>query len=111
NEAFRREGAFYLLSLRLLPAIPFVVLNLLMGLTPIRVRTYWWASQLGMLPGTAVYVYAGSQVPSLAVLAERGVGSIATPQVLVALGLLAVFPLAAGWVRGWWTRSRGGVQA
>ena len=111
NEAFRREGAVYLLSLRLFPAMPFFVLNVLMGLTPVRVPTYWWASQLGMLPGTAVFAYAGSQVPSLAVLAERGIGSIATPQVLIALGVLAVFPLAVRWVWRRWNRTRTGAAS
>ena len=56
NENLEREGAFYLFTLRLIPAIPFFVINAVMGLTPMKTWTYWWVSQLGMLPGTIVYV-------------------------------------------------------
>ena len=70
NEAFDREGAFYLFTLRLIPAVPFWAINLVMGLTRIRVITFWWVSQLGMLAGTGVYVYAGSTIPNLAQLAD-----------------------------------------
>ncbi len=97
NEALRREGPFFLFTLRLIPAVPFFVINLVMGLTPIRVRTFWWVSQLGMLAGTTVYVYAGSTVPSLQVLAEHGVQAVITPtqltQLVVAFTMLGVFPL------------------
>ncbi|HCS55692.1 MAG TPA: TVP38/TMEM64 family protein, partial [Planctomycetaceae bacterium] len=62
NQSLEREGAFYLFMLRLIPAVPFFVINVVMGLTPIRARTFWWVSQLGMLPGTAVYVYVGASV-------------------------------------------------
>lgn len=94
NEALKREGAFYLLTLRLIPAVPFFVINLVMGLTPIKTRTYWWISQLGMLPGTAVYVYAGSQFPSLQELAENGTAGILSPQLLIAFVILGLFPIA-----------------
>ena len=93
NEALARDGAVYLFTLRLIPAVPFFVINLVMGLTPLRAATFWWVSQVGMLPGTAVYVYAGSAVPDLQVLAERGLGGIVSPQVLAAFVLLGVFPL------------------
>ena len=56
NEGIEREGAFYLFALRLVPAFPFFMINLAMGLTHIKARTFWWVSQLGMLPGTFVYV-------------------------------------------------------
>ena len=92
------EGAFYLFSLRLIPAVPFFVINLVMGLTPLRVRSFWWVSLVGMLAGTAVYVYAGSRVPNLIVLAEEGVNAVfATDQLIqlgIAFALLGVFPLA-----------------
>ena len=69
-----------------------------MGLTPLKARTYYWVSQLGMLPGTAVYVYAGSRVPNLSTLAEKGAGAVFSPsqltQLLIAFGLLGAFPLA-----------------
>ena len=101
NRALQREGPFYLFSLRLIPAVPFFVINAVMGLTPIPARTFWWVSQVGMLPGTAVYVYAGSSVPGLQRLAEKGVDAVFTPgqltQILVAFVLLGLFPYA---VRG-----------
>ncbi len=97
NEALRREGPFFLFTLRLIPAFPFFVVNLVMGLTPIRVRTFWWASQLGMLPVTIVHIYASSRVPSLEVLAQHGMRAVLTPsqltQIVVALTLLGVLPL------------------
>ena len=76
NDALEREGPFFLFTLRLIPAVPFFIINAVMGPdTPIRTRTFWWVSQLGMLAGTAVYVYAGSRVPSLQTLAEKGVNA------------------------------------
>ncbi|MBU0515928.1 MAG: TVP38/TMEM64 family protein [Proteobacteria bacterium] len=65
NRGIEREGAFYLFTLRLVPIFPFFVINLVMGLTRIRLLTYYWVSQVGMLPGTAVYVYAGAQLGHL----------------------------------------------
>jgi uncharacterized membrane protein YdjX (TVP38/TMEM64 family) len=64
-----------------------------MGLTPIPTRTFWWVSQVGMLPGTIVFVYAGSQFPSLSVLAEKGASGILTPQLFIAFILLGIFPI------------------
>ncbi len=97
NQSLEREGPFYLFSLRLIPAVPFFIINAVMGLTPIRLRTFWWVSQLGMLPGTVVYVYAGSSVPSLQTLADKGVSAAFTPQqltqILIAFVVLGVFPL------------------
>jgi uncharacterized membrane protein YdjX (TVP38/TMEM64 family) len=93
HQSLAREGAFYVFMLRLIPAVPFFVINVVMGLTPVRTRTFWWVSQIGMLPGTAVYVYAGSSVPNLATLAEKGAQGILTVQLFVAFGLLGVMPL------------------
>jgi len=93
NQSLEREGAFYLFMLRLIPAVPFFVINVVMGLTPLRASTFWWVSQLGMLPGTAVYIYAGSSVPDLTTLADQGVGGILSPQLMVAFVLLGVMPL------------------
>ncbi|MEM6778694.1 MAG: TVP38/TMEM64 family protein [Planctomycetota bacterium] len=95
NENLEQEGAFYLFTLRLIPAVPFFVINVVMGLTPMRARTFWWVSQIGMLAGTLVYVYAGTTFPTLAALAERGTSGILTPQLLCAFFALGVFPLAA----------------
>ena len=105
DNAFRKSGAVYLLSLRLIPGIPFFLLNAFMGLTPIRWKTFWWVSQLGMLPATLIFVYAGSTVPDLATLKERGLSSILRPPFIVALCLLGSLPLVVAWLRrGHWLR-------
>ncbi|MEE2638733.1 MAG: TVP38/TMEM64 family protein [Acidobacteriota bacterium] len=93
NDALVRDGAFYLFTLRLVPGVPFFVINLVMGLTSLRLGTFWWVSQVGMLPGTAVYVYAGATVPDLQTLNEASVDGILTPQIVAAFVLLGVFPL------------------
>lgn len=97
--ALAAEGPYYLFTLRLIPAAPFFVVNALMGLAPIRVRTYWWVSQAGMLPGTALYVYAGSSVPSLRKLADEGLAAVFDPgqltRLTVALALIGLFPWLA----------------
>ena len=89
NQALEREGAFYLFTLRLIPVVPFFVINLVMGLTPIRVRTFWWVSQIGMLAGTVVYVYAGSTLPGLADPSQP----ILSRRLIVAFAILGIFPL------------------
>ena len=94
NAAIEREGAFYLFTLRLIPQVPFFVLNVVMGLTKLRPRTFWWVSQLGMLPGTIVFVLAGSSVKSLREIQERGLSSILDWKLVTALILLGVVPLA-----------------
>jgi dihydrolipoamide dehydrogenase len=85
NDGIRREGAFYLFALRLVPAFPFFLINLAMGLTPLRTRTFYWVSQLGMLPGTLVYVYAGAQLGQFRISAG----------LIGAFVLLGIFPLVA----------------
>ncbi len=95
DDALAREGAFFLFTLRLAPVVPFFLVNLLMGLTPVTLRTFWWVSQVGMLPGTAVYAYAGASVPDLQSLSQRGAEEIMSPQLLLAFVLLWLFPLLA----------------
>ncbi|ELI6449879.1 dihydrolipoyl dehydrogenase [Photobacterium damselae] len=90
NEGIKKQGNFYLLSLRLIPVFPFFLINLLMGLTPIRAKQFFFVSQLGMLPGTAVYVNAGTQLGEINTLS----GIISLP-VLISLALLGLFPLIA----------------
>ena len=90
NRGLEREGALYLFSMRLIPAIPFFVINLLMGLTPMRLFTFYWVSQLGMLPGTAVYVNAGAQLGHV-----DSLGAILSPGLIASFVLLGLFPLAA----------------
>ncbi|MGE6294683.1 FAD-dependent oxidoreductase [Aeromonas media] len=89
-----KDGAFYLLSLRLIPFFPFFLVNLLMGLTPIRVSTYYWVSQLGMLPGTFVYVLAGSELATL-----TSTGKILSPGLVAALTLLGLMPWLMRWLQ------------
>ncbi|MFC5524749.1 FAD-dependent oxidoreductase [Rhodanobacter ginsengisoli] len=93
NEGMRREGALYLFSLRLVPLFPFFVVNLVMGLTKLPVRTFYWVSQVGMLAATVVYVNAGTQLASL-----HSLSGIASPKVLGSFALLGVFPLLARWI-------------
>jgi pyruvate/2-oxoglutarate dehydrogenase complex dihydrolipoamide dehydrogenase (E3) component/uncharacterized membrane protein YdjX (TVP38/TMEM64 family) len=85
DEGIRREGAFYLFALRLVPVFPFFVINLVMGLTAIPTRTFYWVSQVGMLPATLVYVYAGTQLGQFRISAG----------LIVAFAALGLFPLLA----------------
>ncbi len=93
EEALARDGAFALFSLRLVPIVPFWLLNLAMGLTPLPVWTFLWVSILGMAPGSAVYVGAGTQLPRLTSLS----GLLSLP-VLLAFAALAVLPWVARWI-------------
>ncbi len=94
NEGVRKDGAFYLFSMRLVPAIPFFVINLLMALTPIKTWTFYWVSQVGMLAGTAVYVNAGTQLGQL-----ESLGGLLSPELIGSFLLLAIFPWIARWIR------------
>jgi pyruvate/2-oxoglutarate dehydrogenase complex dihydrolipoamide dehydrogenase (E3) component/uncharacterized membrane protein YdjX (TVP38/TMEM64 family) len=96
DAGFKRDGAVYLLSLRLIPAVPFFLVNILMGLTGIRALTFLAVSWIGMLPGTMVYIYAGTQLATL-----KSMGDILSPGLLAALVLLGVFPLIARFIYGW----------
>ncbi len=90
NEGVQKDGAFYLFTLRLVPVFPFFLINLLMGLAPIRTLTFYWVSQVGMLAGTLVYVNAGTQLAQMESLA-----GIASPALLLSFTLLGLFPLLA----------------
>jgi pyruvate/2-oxoglutarate dehydrogenase complex dihydrolipoamide dehydrogenase (E3) component/uncharacterized membrane protein YdjX (TVP38/TMEM64 family) len=93
NAGIAKDGAFYLFTLRLVPIFPFFVINLLMGLTPIKTFTFYWVSQIGMLAGTLVYVNAGTQLARL-----DSLSGILSPALLGSFALLGVFPLLAKWV-------------
>ncbi|MGK9063681.1 FAD-dependent oxidoreductase [Stutzerimonas chloritidismutans] len=90
NRGLERDGAFYLFSLRLIPIVPFVLLNPALGLTRVGIWTFWWTTQAGMLPGNLVYVNAGLQLSRI-----REISDILSPSMIGTLVLLAVFPLAA----------------
>lgn len=92
NEGIDKEGGFYLFTLRLIPAIPFFVINLVMGLTPIRVLQFFLVSQIGMFPGTIVFVNAGA---SLSNVEELSVTGLFTPGIIISFILLAIFPWIA----------------
>jgi dihydrolipoamide dehydrogenase len=92
NRGVEREGAFYLFTLRLIPVFPFWIINLVMGLTPMKAVTFYWVSQLGMLAGTAVYVNAGAE---LGAVEEFSTAGILTPTLLLSFLLLAIFPFIA----------------
>ena len=90
NKKFKSEGAFYLFALRLVPVFPFFIINVVMGLMTIKTWTFYWVSQLGMLPGTIVYVYAGTQLAQIETFSD-----ITSPSMLIAFALLGLFPLIA----------------
>jgi pyruvate/2-oxoglutarate dehydrogenase complex dihydrolipoamide dehydrogenase (E3) component/uncharacterized membrane protein YdjX (TVP38/TMEM64 family) len=88
NKGIDKDGAFYLFTLRLIPAIPFFALNLLMGLTRMKTLTFFWVSQVGMFAGTVAYVYAGTEIAKI-----DSLRSILSPGLLGAFVLLGIFPL------------------
>jgi pyruvate/2-oxoglutarate dehydrogenase complex dihydrolipoamide dehydrogenase (E3) component/uncharacterized membrane protein YdjX (TVP38/TMEM64 family) len=96
DAGMHRDGAFYLFTLRLVPLFPFFMINLLAGLTGLRTWTYFWVSQVGMLPGTAVYVYAGTQLAQI-----ESPGDVFSPGLLAAFALIGVMPLLSRWLARW----------
>lgn len=101
NRGIRNDGPLYLLTLRLIPVVPYFLVNLLLALTPIAVRHFYLYSQIGMLPATLIYVNAGTQLAAI-----RQIQDIASPTVLISLGLLALFPVAAKIFTNWLKRRR-----
>ena len=101
DDGIHRDGAFYLATLRLIPVFPFFVINIVLGLTGMKTWTYYWVSQLAMLPGTAVYVNAGTQLAGI----ER-MGDILSAELLISFALLGIFPLIAKFVVGRIQRKR-----
>jgi uncharacterized membrane protein YdjX (TVP38/TMEM64 family) len=93
NEGMQREGAAYLFTLRLIPVIPFFVVNLVMGLTELSARTFYWVSQIGMLPATLVYVNAGTQLAAVHCLSD-----IVSSRLLGSFLLLGLVTLLARWI-------------
>jgi len=90
NKGVAKDGPFYLFTLRLVPIFPFFVINLVMGLTPLRASTFYWVSQLGMLPATLVYVNAGREIGRI-----DSLSGILSPGLLLSFVLLGLFPLIA----------------
>ncbi|HHA1269721.1 TPA: TVP38/TMEM64 family protein [Enterobacter mori] len=100
NAGMARDGAGYLFALRLMPMFPFFLVNLLMGLTRITVRRYWWVSQVAMLPATVVFLNAGRELGRVTSLRD-----ILSPGLLFAFTLLGLFPLATRWLFSRYTSS------
>ena len=90
DDGLEKDGAFYLFTLRLIPVFPFFVINLLMGLTRIKTRTFFWVSQLGMLPATIVFVNAGTQISYI-----ESTSGLLSPTLIASFVALALFPWAA----------------
>jgi uncharacterized membrane protein YdjX (TVP38/TMEM64 family) len=89
NEGIEKEGAFYLFTLRLIPVFPFWMINLIMGLTKMSLFKFYWVSQIGMLPGTMVFVNAGKELAKIDSL--KGIFS---PGLIISFALLGIFPIA-----------------
>lgn len=107
DRKLEQEGGFYLFTLRLIPSVPFFVINLAMGPTRIHWWTFWWVSQVGMLPGTIVYVSVGAAAPNLQTLAEQGLSGIVTWPLILAFVLLSLLPWAAKWLVARLGKTRG----
>ncbi len=90
DEGINRDGAFYLFTLRLVPLFPFFMINLAMGLTTLKTRTFYWVSQVGMLAGTLVYVNAGTQLAKI-----ESLSGILSPALVGSFAFLGLFPLLA----------------
>ncbi len=102
NRGIEREGAFYLFSLRLVPIFPFFVINLAMGLTRMNLLTFYWVSQVGMLPGTMVYVNAGKELGKI-----ESLSGILSPGLVLSFVILGLFPITAKKLLNFYTRKSG----
>lgn len=101
NEGIRKDGPFYLFTLRLIPVFPFFVINTVIGLTPMRLWTYTWVSQVGMFPATVVYVNAGKELGQL-----DSLSGLLSPSLIVSFTILGLFPLVVKKALGWYQARR-----
>ena len=102
DDGLEKDGAFYLFTLRLIPVFPFFVINLLMGLTRIKTGTFFWVSQLGMLPATVVFVNAGTQISRI-----DSTAGLLSPTLIASFAALALLPWVAKGIVALVKRSRG----
>jgi uncharacterized membrane protein YdjX (TVP38/TMEM64 family) len=102
DDGLEKDGAFYLFTLRLIPVFPFFVINLLMGLTRIKTGTFFWVSQIGMLPATIVFVNAGTQISRI-----ESTAGLLSPTLIASFVALALFPWAAKGIVAVVKRGRG----
>ncbi len=105
NKGVKEEGAFYLFTLRLIPVFPFFVINLVMGLTPMKTLTFFFVSQIGMLAGTMVYVNAGTQLSQI-----ESASGILSPKVLGSFVILGLFPLVTKKIMGYFKNKKGNLK-
>lgn len=105
NRGIAKEGAFYLFSLRLVPVFPFFVINLVMGLTSMDLLTFYWVSQIGMLPGTMVYVNAGKELGHI-----DSLSGILSPGLLLSFVILGLFPITVKKLLALYQRKAGRLQ-
>jgi len=104
NQGIEKEGLFYLFTLRLIPAFPFFVINLLMGLTKMPIFTFYWISQIGMFPATLVYVNAGKELAKI-----DSLSGILSPPLIISFVILGLFPIAAKKAVAFYKSGRGGL--
>jgi len=105
NKGIEDEGAFYLFTMRLIPVFPFFVINLVMGLTKMSLRTFYWVSQLGMLPGTMVYINAGKELAKI-----DSLSGILSPSLLISFAILGLFPITVKKLMKWYRTKKGRPQ-
>ena len=105
NNGIETEGAFYLFTMRLIPLIPYFLINLLMGLTPIKTSLFYLVSQVGMLPVTAIFTYSGNQLAQIKTLED-----ILSPSLLFAFALLGIFPIVTKKLIDFYKRKKSSVQ-
>jgi uncharacterized membrane protein YdjX (TVP38/TMEM64 family) len=106
NEGIEKEGSFYLFTLRLIPIFPFWLINLVMGLTKMPLRTFYWVSQLGMFAGTIVYVNAGKELGKI-----ESLSGILSPTLILSFVLLGLFPIITKKLLGIYKKKKGIVSA
>lgn len=105
NRGIEKEGAFYLFTMRLIPAFPFFVINLVMGLTRMRLFTFYWVSQVGMLAGTIVYVNAGKELGKI-----DSLSGILSPSLIISFVILGLFPISVKKLMGWYRLNEKGID-
>jgi uncharacterized membrane protein YdjX (TVP38/TMEM64 family) len=101
NEGIAKEGAFYLFSLRLVPIFPFFIINLVLGLTNMNLLTFYWVSQVGMLPGTMVYVNAGKELAKI-----DSLSGILSPGLILSFVILGIFPITVKKLLAWYKKKK-----
>lgn len=101
NHGIEEDGAFYLFTLRLIPVFPFFVINTVIALTPMRLFTYYWVSQIGMLPATVVYVNAGKELGRV-----DSLSGLLSPSLIFSFVVIGLFPLVVKKALGWYQARR-----